>query len=316
MWRWFGRRAQPPVGQPTGLLEDATGTLTARQHAQIKGIELRMRQLASSSLGGGYRSIFRGSGIEFAEAREYAPGDELRMVDWNATARMGRPWVKRFVEEREGALVCAVDVSASQLVGQYGLGRIGAAAELTALLGFAAVEHRDRVGLLTFAGRVERFVPPGRGTRHARRLVRDVLHHARSTEGTDIAQAAEYLSRALTRRSLVFLVSDFFDDGYSDALRALSRRHQVIALVLVDPIDLELPAGGLVSFRLAEGGSTALVDTGSEEVRRRYAEEANSRVARRHEQLEAAAVAEIEIRLDRDLVAPIAHYFHSVARRR
>ena len=313
MWRW---RQRADVTAFTAPGSSRSGTLSADDQARIKRIEIRTRRLAGSAIGGDYRSVFRGTGIEFSEAREYVPGDDVRFIDWNVTARMGMPWVKEFVEERELSIVCAVDVSASQLVAHHEDGRLGAAAELTALLGFAAVQHHDRAGLLTFAGAIERFVPPKPGAKHVLRLVRDVLHHPEPAPGTDLAGACEYLARVLRRRSVVFLISDFFDDGYADALRALSRRHDVIALVLVDPADLELPDLGIVHFGPAEGGAPRLLDTGSAAVREQYAVAARERVALRRRLLAAAGVDEVELRLDEDLVASIARYFRLRAMRR
>ena len=268
-------------------------------------------------LGGDYRSVFRGTGIEFSEAREYVHGDDVRFIDWNVTARMGVPWVKEFVEERELSVICAVDISDSQLVAHRSDGRVGAAAELTALLGFTAAQHHDRVGLLTFAGDVERFVPPKRGVNHVLRLVRDVIRHPVPSAGTNIAAACDYLARALRRRSVVFLVSDFIDQDYVDSLRRLARQHDVIALALVDPADLELPNLGIVQFAGAEGESGELVvDTASAELRRRYAIAATERAAERRRLLATAGVDEIEIRLDQDLVGPLARYFRMRAMRR
>lgn len=313
MWRWRRRHDATviPTSPPPGA-----GTLSAEEQARIKRIEVRTRRLASSALGGDYRSVFRGTGIEFAEAREYVPGDDVRFIDWNVTARMGAPWVKEFVEERELSIVCAVDLSASQLVAHRPDGRLGAAAELTALLGFAAVQHHDRVGLLTFGGQIERFVPPRHGTNHALRLVRDILHHPDPAPGTNLTAACEYLARVLPRRSIVFLISDFFDDGYADALRALSRRHDVIALPLVDTADLDLPNLGIVRFAPAEGGPPRVLDTASATVRSQYADAARDRIARRRQLLASAGVDEVELRLDQDLVTPIARYFRLRAMRR
>ncbi len=313
MWRW---RRHDDATVTSAPHSSGAGTLSAEDQARIKRIEVRTRRLASSALGGDYRSVFRGSGIEFAEAREYVPGDDVRLIDWNVTARMGSPWVKEFVEERELSIVCAVDVSASQLVAHREDGRLGAAAELTALLGFAAVQHHDRAGLLTFGGEIERFVPPKHGANHALRLVRDVIHHPDPAPGTSISAACEYLGRVLRRRSVVFLISDFFDEGYAETLRALSRRHDVIALTLVDPADLEIPDLGIVRFTPAEGGPSRLLDTSSASVRREYAEAAQQRIAARRQLLAIAGVDEVELRLDQDLVAPIARYFRFRAMRR
>jgi uncharacterized protein (DUF58 family) len=294
----------------------ASPLLTPELAARIRRLEIRTRRLAGTRLAGNYRSTFRGTGIEFAEAREYVPGDDVRRIDWNVTARLGAPWVKEYVEERELNVICAVDLSASQLVGRPRSGRIGAAAELTAVLGFAAVQNHDRTGLLTFTDRIERFVPSRHGTRHVLRMMREVFLHDDPHRGTSIGGAAEYLARVLPRRSVVFVISDWFDTGYAQSLRALARRHDVVALVLVDPVDLELPDLGIVELEAAEGGARVLVDSSDRRVRERYAAAARERAARRHELLAVAGVDEVTIRLDADLVEPIAAYFRQRARQR
>lgn len=284
--------------------------------AQVRRIEIRARRLASTLLAGDYRSIFRGSGIEFAEAREYVPGDDVRMIDWNVTARMGTPWVKEYVEERELSVVCAIDLSASQLVAQAPAGRLGVAAELCALLSFAAVYQNDRAGLLTFTDRVERFITPAHGSRHVLRIVREVLHHEPARPGTSIAAASDYLARILRRRSVIFFISDFYDQGYEQSLRTLARRHDVLALTLTDPLDLELPDLGIVEVEDAERGTRMLVDTSDRGLRRRYAEAAEARQRGRRMALASAGVEEVPIRLDRDIVGPLVRYFRSRAARR
>ncbi len=290
--------------------------VTGDIQTRIRGIEIRTRRLAASALGGEYRSIFRGAGIEFSEAREYTPGDDVRLIDWNITARTGTPWVKEFVEERELTAIVAVDRSASALVAREGAGRLKAAAELTAMLGFAAAQNGDRTGLLCFSEGIDAYVPPRRGTRHVLRLVHDVLaDDTPASSQTSIGTAAEYLNRVLKRRSVIFLISDFFDDGYLQALRDLAQRHEVIALSLVDPLDLELPDLGLVEVADVERGQRMLVDTADARIRARYATEAAARVERRKRILTAAGVDEVEIRLDEDSVAPLREYFHRRAYR-
>ena len=301
--------ARMPWRHRTRPAEPAPALLTPELAARIKRLEIRTRHLAGTLLAGNYRSIFRGTGIEFAEAREYIPGDDIRRIDWNVTARLGTPWVKEYVEERELNVVCAVDLSASQLVARPRTGRLGAAAELTAVLGFTAVKNHDRAGLLTFTDRVERFVPPRHGTRHVLRMMREVFLHDETHRGTSIAAAADYLARVLPRRSVIFIMSDWFDTGFAQPLRALARRHDVVALVLVDPVDLELPDLGLVELEAAEGGARLLVDSSDRGVRERYAAAARERTARRHDLLTIAGVDEVEIRLGEDVIEPLAAYF-------
>jgi uncharacterized protein (DUF58 family) len=282
--------------------------------ASVRRLELKARRLVTTELAGEYRSAFRGFGIEFAEAREYVPGDDVRLIDWNVTARMGEPWVKEYVEERELHVVCAVDVSGSQLAARPAQGRRAAAAEVCALLALSAANSHDRAGLLTFAGEIERYVPPAKGTRHALRIVREVLDHPPpAAGGTSLAGACDYLGRVLRRRAVVFLISDFFDEGYARALRDLARRHEVLAISIVDPLDEALPDAGIVEIEGIEGPGRALVDTSDRGLRERYAEAAARRAEARHEALRSAGVDEIEVRTDGDAAQAVLAYFRARA---
>ncbi len=298
------------------ITTDEALAFSADALARVRAIQIRARRRAASMTAGNYRSIFRGAGIEFAEAREYVPGDDARRIDWNVTARMGVPWVKEYVEERELTVVCAVDVSASALAARPARGRFEAAAEAVALLGFSAAFNRDRAGLLLFDEDVRAFVPPRRSVHHVTRLVRDVLRAQQSAFGhtTDIGAAAEYLGRVLRRRSTVFLISDFIASGYEESLRGLARRHEVIAVTLVDPLDLALPDVGIIEVVDAERGGRVLLDSSSARVREAYAMAASGRVAARKRSLAAAGVDEIEVHLDRDVTAPLIAYFRRRAR--
>ena len=289
--------------------------LPPRLLVSVRRLEIRARRLVTSELGGEYRSTFRGAGIEFAEAREYVPGDDVRRIDWNVTARMGEPWVKEYVEERELHLVCAVDVSASQLAGRPAQGRRAAAAEVCALVTLAAAYSHDRTGLLTFSDRIERYVPPAKGARHAMRLVREVLQPGEPQPATSIALACDYLARVLRRRSTVFLISDFIDDGYEQALRDLARRHEVIAAVLVDPLDETLPDAGIVELEDVERGGRLLIDSSDEGLRRRYAEAAAARRERRSATLRRAGAEEVTVRTDADAAEPVLEFFRRRSRR-
>jgi uncharacterized protein (DUF58 family) len=302
----------PQRAAPASLAPD-TGVPIADLAAQVRRIQIRARRLVASSLAGDYRSVFRGSGIEFSEAREYVPGDDVRLIDWNVTARTGTPWVKEYVEERELPVICAVDVSASMRAAHPALGRLGVAAELTALLTLTAAYHNDRSGLLLFGAGIERFVAPRRGTRHALRLVREVVGFAGTPRGSALAGACDYLARVLGRRSVVFVISDGFATGFEASLRALARRHEVLALTLVDRHDLALPDTGLVDLVDAESGTRVLIDSGDREARRRYAAAAQRRAAARREAFRSAGVDEIELDLDADYVQPLAAYFRQRA---
>ena len=284
--------------------------------AAARRLEIRARRLVAGGLAGEYRSVYRGSGIEFAEAREYVPGDDVRTIDWNVTARMGQPWVKEYVEERDLQLVCAVDVSASQLAGRPEWGRREAAAAVCALVALAAAHSRDRTGLLAFSDRAERYLPPAAGTRHALRIAREALRPAPAGRGTSLAAACGYLSRVLRRRSVVFLISDFIDEGYERPLRDLARRHEVVAVVVADPLDETLPAAGLVEAEDAERGGALLLDSSDPAVRQRYAELAAARRGRRSALLRGAGAGELTVRTGEDPARPVIDYFRRQRRRR
>ncbi len=246
---------------------------------QVRRLHLRARRVVQTLLGGEYHSAFKGAGLSFEEVREYQPGDDVRTIDWNVTARMGQPFIKRFVEERELTLILAVDVSASQRFGTAQLPKRAVAAELAALLALCAVSNNDRVGLLAFTDSVERFVPPNKGPRHVLRLLRDILAFEPQKPGTDLAVALDYLNKVQRRRAIVFLLSDFLADGYRDAFRRAARKHDLIAVRLADPREHDWPAVGLVRLEDAETGQQAVIDTSGRSFRSAFAARARERVA-------------------------------------
>lgn len=234
---------------------------------KVKRIELRTRNLVNTIFAGEYHSVFKGRGMAFAEVREYQPGDDVRTIDWNVTARMDDPFVKVFDEERELTVILMVDASAS---GDFGTvsqmkGEIGA--EICALLAFSAIQNNDRVGLIIFTDEVELFIPPKKGKKHVLRVIRELLYFQPSGRGTNIDAALEYLNRVTYRRSVVFLVSDFFTSNYEKALRVANRRHDLIAIALEDPREYDLPAIGIVELEDAETGEGIMVDFGDATVR-------------------------------------------------
>ncbi len=234
---------------------------------RMRLFEVRTRKLMESGLGGEYRSVFRGRGVEFEEVRPYVEGDDVRSIDWNVTARTEDPHVKMHVEEREQTVVLVVDLSASVRYGSGEQRKRDLAAEVCCVLGVAAASSGDRTGLLLFTDRVERYVPPGRGTRHAFAIARHLLGHEPAGRGTDIGLALDFLNRVLRRRAVVFLVSDFLGTGFERPLTVAARRHDVIALVVLDPREVELPAVGLASLEDAETGERVLVDLSEPSVR-------------------------------------------------
>jgi uncharacterized protein (DUF58 family) len=246
---------------------------------QVRRIHLRARRLVQTLLGGEYHSAFKGAGLSFEEVRDYQPGDDVRTIDWNVTARMGQPFIKRYVEERELTMMLAVDVSASQRFGTQQLSKRSVAAEIAALLALCAVSNNDRVGLIAFTESVERFVPPKKGPRHVLRLLRDILAFEPEKKGTDLAAALDYLNKVQRRRAIVFLVSDFLGSGFDDAFRRTARKHDLIAVRTSDFREREWPAIGLVRVEDAETGRQTLIDTSSRAFREGFAARSRDRAA-------------------------------------
>lgn len=292
----------------------------------IRYIQIRTRRAVTTAFAGEYRSVFRGQGMEFDEVREYQPGDDVGSIDWNVTARVGRPHVKRFVEERELTVFFVVDVSASSRFGSEGKAKVEVAAELAALVSFAAARQNDRVGLLAFSDRIELFVPAKKGMTHVLRIVREILSIRPEGAGTDLAGAMRYLNLVLRRRATVFLISDFLESGraahgplrpISDTtdLRMAARRHDLIAASIFDPREAELPAAGMVELQDAETGRLTLLDTGSRRVRREYARRSRERRAALTRQLRELGIDEVPIRTDAGWVDRLVGFFRMRERR-
>jgi uncharacterized protein (DUF58 family) len=282
---------------------------------QIRRLQLRARRAVEDVLGGEYHSVFKGRGISFEEVREYQPGDDVRAIDWNVTARMGHPFVKRFIEERELTVMLLVDCSASH---QFGSGRYEkreVAAELAAILAFSAISNNDKVGLIAFTDAIERFVPPRKGTRHVLRLIRDVLYFQPSRRGTSLLEALDYLNRVLRRRSIVFLLSDFIDRGFERVLKRTGRRHDLIAIRIADPREDELPAVGLLQLEDAETGRQIVVDTGSRLVRQAFAKLSRERRETFRQLTRSAEIDQIEVTTDGDHLDALIRFFQMRERR-
>ncbi len=288
---------------------------TAELLRKVRRLEIRSRRLVEDLFSGSTESVFKGRGVEFEEVRPYVPGDEVRDLDWNVTARLGAPYVKRFVEERELTVMLVVDVSRSMRFGTRGQEKRELAAELAAILGFAAVRSNDRVGLALASTQVDHFVPPARGRVHLLRLLRDVLGRE-STQGTNLGSAARFLARTLKRHSLVFWISDFEDRLDERDWRVLSKRHELTALALRDPRDAELPRAGWTLLEDLETGERRLVDTGSESVRRRYSAFARERRRAVEHALSRAQCPLVEIRTDRSYLPALMRHFSSRRRGR
>jgi uncharacterized protein (DUF58 family) len=276
---------------------------------KIRGIEIRTKFLVESFLSGQYHSVFKGQGMEFQDVREYTFGDDVRSIDWNVTARMGAPYVKVFREERELLVVFAVDGSRSGLFGAAGGRKRDLEVELCALLAFSAVSNNDRVGLCIFTEEVEKFIPPRKGRSHVLRTIREILTFTPHLEGTDIGKACGFLMNALTRRAIVFLVSDFLDSGYELSLRTLRQRHDVIAVQVRDRREIEFPRMGLVEFEDFEDGARLTVDLGSKAVREQFALNSRKMLAKQDEMFRRNGIDCITVWTDRPYITDIIRFF-------
>jgi uncharacterized protein (DUF58 family) len=293
-----------------------TGLSQEEMLSVIRRLQIRARRLVRLLFLGEYHSVFRGRGLEFNEVREYEPGDEVRLIDWNVTARMGVPYIKKFVEERELILYLLVDVSASSSFSSQNATKRELAAELATLLAFAADANNDKTGLIAFSDRVELFLPPRKGQQHMLRIARELLYLEPKGRGTNIAVAADLLMSITKRPSVAFVISDFHATGYEAALRLAAQKHDLTAISLTDPRELELPRVGLLKLRDAETGSQMLVDTEDRRARERYATAAAERVVARRRLLAGLGVEEIPIRTDRSYIQPLMAYFRARAGKR
>jgi len=282
---------------------------------QIRRLQLKARRAVEDLLGGEYHSVFKGTGIAFEEVREYQPGDDIRAIDWNVTARIGHPFVKRFIEERELTVLLAVDCSGSQQFGTRIQQKREVAAELAAVLAFSAISNNDRVGLLQFTDRVEHFIPPRKGVRHVLRLIRDVLFFQPQRRGTSLREGLDYLNRVLHRRTIVFLFSDFIDRDYESAFKRTGRRHDLIAVRVADAREEELPPVGLVELEDAETGEHRLLDTGSRRVREAYRAAGRERRESLRQLANSAGVDLIDVSTDGSHLDALIRFFQMRERR-
>jgi uncharacterized protein (DUF58 family) len=285
---------------------------------RVRRIEIATRRAVEDTLAGRYHSVFRGRGMAFSEVRAYAPGDEVRSIDWNVSARMGQLFVKRFVEERELTVMLLCDLSGSSRFGSRQRTKSEVTAEIAALLAFSAVANGDRVGLLLFTDAVERFVPPRKGRRHALRLVSEILQFRPRSGGTDVGAALQFLRRAMRRRTVSFLLSDLLDHAgrFERALRVALGRHDVVPIRILDRLEAELPAAGLAWIEDPETGETARVDLSDRRVRAGYAAAARAEAERLRRLLARLEVDQVTVRADEpDHVRPLLAFFEARARR-
>ncbi len=266
-------------------------------------------------LAGQYESVFKGRGMEFKEVREYVPGDDIRTIDWNVTARTGAPYVKLLAEERELTVMLMVDASASGHFGSMTRFKNELAAELCAVLAFSAIKNNDKVGLIVFTDDVELYVPPAKGRRHVLRVIREALYFKPKGRGTNIPRALHFLNGVTRRRAVTFLVSDFMADDYETPLRIANRRHDIIAVSITDPREEQLPNIGLIAVCDAESGRETVVDTGDKSVRDAYAKEAAARARARDQVFQRTRVDAIRVRTDKPYVEEIYRFFRMRERR-
>ncbi len=290
----------------------------------LRELEIRTRRMVDDTLAGAYHSVFKGRGMDFDEVREYSPGDEVRTIDWNVTARAGRAFVKKFTEERELTIFLLVDISASGNFGSGALSKRDLAAEVASVLAFSAIRNSDKVGLILYSDRVERYLPPRKGRRHVLRVVRDILHHQPQGRSTDTVKTLDTVNHVLHRRAVVFLISDFEMSGDPVAARAglrravrqTNRRHDLIAIHIEDPREKELPNVGIIALEDAESGEIIELNTARASVRKRFSELSLERGQRLRSDLRSEGVDTVSLRTDQPYMPPLQRFFKSRSRAR
>lgn len=297
---------------------------TKAKRRSLRELEIRTRRMVDDTMAGTYHSVFKGRGMDFDEVREYSPGDEVRAIDWNVTARAGRAFVKKFTEERELTIFLVVDISASGNFGSSALAKRDLAAEVASLLAFSAIRNSDKVGLILYTDRIERYLPAKKGRRHVLRVVRDILYQVPQSAGTDTVKTLDVVNHVLHRRAVVFLISDFQTSGDPVAARAqlrravrqTNRRHDLIAVHIEDPREQELPNVGIIALEDAETGEIVELDTARAAVRKRFAEHSFRRAQRLRSDLRSEGVDTVQLRTDMPYIPPLRRFFKSRSRAR
>ncbi len=289
--------------------------LTKELLKQVRQIEIRTKGLVNQVFSGEYHSVFKGRGMEFSEVREYQFGDDIRNIDWNVTARFGHPFIKVFEEERELTVMMMVDMSGSLIFGSVDKTKQRIAAELSAILSFSALKNNDKVGLILFTDKIEKFVPPRKGRKHVLRIIREVLSFAPVGKTTNLKGALEYMNNAIKKRSIVFLLSDFMDSGYEKILRIVGKKHDLIGVVLQDRREEELPAMGLVKFTDAETGEERWLDTSDRKIRNKFREIRARNIAARKSLFISSRLDSIEITTGENYIKPLVQFFRLRERR-
>ncbi len=282
---------------------------------KVRQIEIRTGRLVNDVFAGEYESVFKGRGMEFHEVREYVPGDDIRSIDWNVTARSGHPYVKKFVEERELTVIIMADMSGSGSFGTRNKMKVELMAEIGAVLSFSAVKNNDKIGLVLFTDRVEKFIPPKKGRPHVLRAIRELLYYKPESRRTSIRSAIEYLGKVLKKRAVIFLISDFMDTGYEKLLGILNKRHDIICVSISDPREKDMPDIGLVKFEDAETGEILYMDTADDSLRKEFAKQRLAFLDARSKAFRSIGVDSINISTDKPYMDPLIIFFRMRARR-
>ncbi|MBN1871680.1 MAG: DUF58 domain-containing protein [Candidatus Omnitrophica bacterium] len=282
---------------------------------KIRRIQITTSRMVTDVFAGQYHSVFKGKGMEFDEVREYLPGDDIRSIDWNVTARMGHPYIKKFVEERELTVMLLLDASSSSNFGSVNQLKKQLAAEISSVLAFSAIQNNDKVGLIIFTDRIEKFIPPRKGTSHVLRVIREALYYKAEGKGTDISGALDFLNRVTKRRTIAFIISDFFDSGFKNLLSASNKRHDIIAVTITDPREIELPKIGIVELDDAETASSTIVDTGDDIQRAKYKDDSLKRIKERLGLLNSVNVDSIDILTDKAYTKELIRFFKAREKR-
>lgn len=283
--------------------------LTKELLKQVRQIEIRTKGLVNQVFSGEYHSVFKGRGMEFSEVREYQYGDDIRNIDWNVTARFGHPYIKIFEEERELTVMLMVDLSGSLMFGSVSKTKQRIAAELSAILAFSALKNNDKVGLILFTDKIEKFVPPRKGKKHVLRIIREVLSFEPEGKSTNIRGALEYMNNAIKKKSIAFLISDFMDEGYEKILRIVGRKHDLIGIVLDDRREKEIPNIGLVKLVDAETGAERWIDTSNRRVRERMKFDRKEREKLRNSIFVKSRLDKIEVTTGSNYIQPLVQFF-------
>ncbi len=276
---------------------------------RVRKIEIKTKGLSSQIFSGEYHSAFKGRGMAFSEVREYVEGDDVRNIDWNVTARFGNPYVKVFEEERELTVMLLVDVSESGMFGSTSMLKRELITELTATIAFSAIQNNDKAGVIFFSDKIELYIPPKKGKSHILRIIRELINFKPASKGTDISLALKYLNNMIKKRCIAFVISDFMDSGFDDAIKVASKKHDLAALRIVDPREEEMPDVGLVRFKDAETGFVSVMDTSDANVRNNYRLFFQQSARLTSELLNKSGVDHVAIRTDQSYVKPLMNLF-------